>query len=489
MAPRDNIVELPPQASRIGGAWVTGSAWIDVNDPATGAIIGRVPNLGAEETERAVTAATGAMPAWAARTAAERADILRAWHALVLSKRTWLARLLTLEQGKPIVEAEAEIDYAAAYILWFAEEARRVYGEIIPAPTGDTRILVLRQPVGVVGAITPWNFPAAMITRKLAPAVAAGCGVVLKPAIETPFTAIALIDLAEQAGIPAGLLNLVTGDAEPIGAVLTTDPRVRKISFTGSTAVGARLFAQSASTMKRLGLELGGNAPFVVFEDADLDAAVTGAIQAKFRNAGQTCVCADRFYIQQSIYPAFIERFAAAMAHLRSGSGFAPGVTIGPVIHERALTRLEKLIEEAMQSGARLLCGGTRSKGAGTFLEPTLLCDVDHSMRIVSDEVFGPIAAVMPFADEAEVIERCNASEAGLAAYFYARDHARIWRVAEAIEAGMIGVNTGRISTEVAPFGGVKSSGIGREGSRHGIEAFCELKYVCLDIGSGEKAA
>ena len=468
------------EACLIGGERVTGTEWIAVDNPATGAILGRVPRLGAEATDAAITAAAAAMPTWAARTASERGAVLRRIADLMRDHRESLARLLTEEQGKPLDEARGEISHAAAFFDWFAEEARRAYGEVIPSHDAGKRLMVLKQPVGVVAAITPWNFPAAMIARKVAPALAAGCAIVVKPAEQTPFSALAIGMIAEQAGLPSGLLNIVTGDPIAIGAAMTASPTVRKLSFTGSTAVGALLFAQSAATIKKLSLELGGNAPFIVFEDADLDAAVAGAITAKFRNAGQTCVCANRIYVQAGIHDAFVERLRVAIGRLVVGDGATEGVTLGPLIDDDALAKVDAHVADALAKGATLLAGGQRTKGR--FYPPTLLAGATDTMLVTREETFGPLAPVIRFATEAEVFRAANSTPFGLAAYVYTRDLARTWRAAERIEAGMIGINTGLISTEVAPFGGIKSSGLGREGSRHGLDDFLELKYVCVAV-------
>ena len=473
---------LRREACLIDGAWITADRWIEVDDPATCAVIGRVPSLGAAETERAILAAQRAMAPWAARPAKERAQVLRRIADLMLANVEPLARLLTEEQGKPLAEARGEIAYAASFFEWFGEEARRAYGDIIPGHMADKRLLVLKQPVGVVGAITPWNFPSAMIARKVAPALAAGCGVVVKPSELTPFSALALGVLAEEAGLPAGLLNIVTGDAQDIGGALLESGIVRKISFTGSTAVGIKLMQGAAPTVKKMSLELGGNAPFIVFDDADLDAAVEGAIQSKFRNAGQTCVCANRLYVQAAVYDAFVERLVVAVRRLSVGAGTAEGVTIGPLINAAAMAKVERHIADAVGKGASVLLGGGPSTLGGRFFEPTVLRDVTPDMLVQREETFGPLAPVIRFEHEAEAIALANASEFGLAAYFYARDLSRVWRVAEAIEAGIVGVNTGLISTEVAPFGGIKSSGLGREGSHYGLEDYQELKFVCLSV-------
>lgn len=471
---------LQREACLIGGRWIDNGRWIAVDDPATGEIIGRVPDLGASETEAAIAAARAARPAWAARTAKDRASVLRCFFDLMMAHQEDLARLLTAEQGKPLTEARGEVAYAASFVEWFAEEAKRLYGEVVPGHAADKRIVVLRQPIGIVGAITPWNFPSAMVTRKIAPALAAGCAVILKPALQTPFSALALGVLAEEAGLPAGLLNIVTGDAVAIGGVLTASADVAKISFTGSTRTGALLAAQSAPTVKKMSLELGGNAPFIVFDDADVDAAVEGAIQAKFRNAGQTCVCPNRLYVQAGIYDAFAERLAAAVDRLKIGRGTEDGVTIGPLIDPPAIAKVEAHVADACGKGARLLTGGARLEGR--FFLPTVLTGVTDDMVCVQEETFGPIVPLIRFADEDEVIARANDSEYGLAAYFYTKDLSRMWRVAEAIESGMIGINTGAISTEVAPFGGIKRSGLGREGSRHGLDDYTELKYLCIGV-------
>ena len=468
----------------IDGAWVAadGGGTIAVTNPATGATIGTVPDMGAAETRRAIAAATKAMAGWAAATAATRSRVLRRFFDLMLAEQESLATLLTSEQGKPLAEARGEIAYAASFIEWFAEEAKRVYGDVIPSFASDRRIVVLKQPVGVVGAITPWNFPAAMITRKIGPALAAGCAVVLKPASETPLTALALGVLAADAGLPPGLLNIVTGDAAAIGGELTSNADVRKISFTGSTATGRLLMRQSADTIKKLSLELGGNAPFLVFDDADPDAAVDGAIASRYRNSGQTCVCANRFYVQAGIHDVFVARLAERVAALRPGDGMAPGTDLGPLIDSRALAKVEAHVADALAKGGRLLTGGRKSALGGTFYEPTVIADGRPGMRFAHEETFGPLAGVIRFETEAEAIALANASEFGLAGYFYTKDLARAVRVAEALQCGMVGVNTGLISTEVAPFGGVKQSGVGREGSRYGIDDYVEIKYLCVGV-------
>ena len=455
-------------------------ATLDVENPATGARLGSVPNAGRDETRDAIEAAAASFPAWRARTGKERAALLRAWFDLIMQNQEDLATLLTLEQGKPLAESRGEVAYGAAFIEWFAEEAKRTYGDIIPGHARDKRILVTKEPIGVVGCITPWNFPIAMITRKVGPALAAGCTTVVKPASQTPFSALALAALAEQAGLPPGVLNVVTGSARDIGGELTSNPLVRKISFTGSTEVGKLLMAQSSTTVKKLSLELGGNAPFIVFDDADLDAAVEGAIVSKYRNSGQTCVCANRLLVQASVYDAFAARLSAAVSQLTVGSGLEPGVTQGPLIDEAAVAKVEAHIADALAKGATLLRGGHRTAPGGRFFEPTVLTGATEAMAIAREETFGPVAPLFRFETEADAIRMANATEFGLAAYFYGRDIGRIFRVAEALEYGIVGVNTGVISTEVAPFGGVKESGIGREGSKYGIEDYLVVKYLCL---------
>ncbi len=457
-------------------------ARLPVTDPSDGRVIAEVPAMGAVETRRAIAAAERAWPGWRALTAAERAARLRAWHEGMLSHQEDLARIMTAEQGKPLAESRAEIAYAASFLEWFAEEGRRVYGELIPPHQADKRLLVMRQPIGVCAAITPWNFPAAMITRKAGAALAAGCTLVLKPAEQTPLSALALAELAQRAGIPAGVLNVVTGEPEAIGAELTGNPAVRKLSFTGSTEVGRLLMRQCAEGIKRVSLELGGNAPFIVFDDADLDAAVDGAIASKYRNTGQTCVCANRLLVQAGVHDDFAERLARRVADLRVGPGTAEDVTQGPLIDAQALEKVEEHIADALERGARVLTGGRRHALGGTFFEPTVLAGVTAGMRIAGEETFGPVAPLFRFEAEAEAIALANATEFGLAAYVYTRDLARSWRVCEALEYGIVGVNTGIISTAVAPFGGMKQSGLGREGARQGIEEYLETKYVCVDI-------
>jgi len=466
----------------VGGRWYPerSSAQLSVHNPATGERIAVLPQCGRKETREAIDAADKALPAWRALTAAERGARLRRWFELMIANREDLALLMTAEQGKPLAESRGEIAYAASFLEWFAEEGKRVYGDLIPSPFADRRILVLKQPVGVCAAITPWNFPSAMITRKAAAALAAGCTMVVKPAEQTPLSALALAELADRAGIPPGVFNVVCGDPELIGAELTGSPVVRKLSFTGSTEVGRLLMAQCAPTLKRLSLELGGNAPFIVFDDADLEAAVEGALVSKYRNTGQTCVCANRFLVQAGIYEAFAARLRAAVVAMKVGDGLEPGVSQGPLIDEAALVKVESLLADAVGKGARVLEGGHRHSLGGTFFEPTVLADLTPGMRMAREEVFGPVAPLFQFADESEAIALANDTEYGLAAYLYSRDLGRVWRVSEALEYGMVGINTGIISTEVAPFGGIKGSGFGREGSRYGIEEYLEIKYLSL---------
>lgn len=469
----------------IGGSWTAAERRLAVTNPATGETIAEVADMGAADTRAAIEAAAAAIPAWVATPAKARAAVLRRWFDLIMANQEDLARLMTAEQGKPLAESRGEIAYAASFIEWFAEEGKRAYGDIIPATQAGQRIMVLKQPVGVVAAITPWNFPAAMITRKVGPALAAGCAIVVKPAAQTPLSALALAVLAEEAGLPAGLLSIVpTSDARGVGAEMTGNPLVRKLSFTGSTEIGKLLYRQSADTVKKLGLELGGNAPFIVFDDADIDEAVRGAIASKYRNAGQTCVCANRLYVQAGIHDAFVAKLADAVRGLKVGDGAQPGTDIGPLIEEAAVEKVERHIADATAKGATVICGGVRSALGGTFFEPTLLTGVTAAMDVAREETFGPLAPVFRFADEADVVAQANDTRFGLAAYFYARDLARVWRVAEALEYGIVGVNTGLISTEVAPFGGIKESGLGREGSRYGIDDYLEVKYVCVGLGS-----
>lgn len=470
------------QACYIDGQWVGADSGetFSVTNPATGEVIATVPRCGAAETGRAIAAAETAFKTWRETTAAERSRILRRWFDLLMSNQEDLARLMTSEQGKPLAEARGEIAYAAAYVEWFAEEAKRAYGEVIPSPFKDRQIVVTREPVGVCAAITPWNFPSAMITRKVAPALAAGCTIILKPAEQTPLSALALAELAEQAGVPRGIFSVVTGRAAAIGGVMTASPTVRKLTFTGSTAIGQLLMQQCAGTVKKLSLELGGNAPFIVFDDADLDAAVAGAVASKYRNAGQTCVCSNRFLVQAGVYEQFADKLAAAVTALKVGNGLDDGVTQGPLIDPPALTKVEELVQDAVAKGARVVSGGQRHALGGTWYQPTVLADVTPAMAVAKEEIFGPVAPLFRFRTEAEAIAMANDTEYGLAAYFYSRDHRRVWRVSRQLEYGMVGINTGLISTEVAPFGGVKFSGVGREGSSHGLGEYMELKYLAL---------
>ncbi len=470
------------EACYVDGQWVqakSGST-ISVDNPASGEVIGKVPRLGATETRQAIEAANRAFPAWSQKTAKERAAILRRWFDLMMANQEDLARLMTLEQGKPLAESRAEVAYAAAFLEWFGEEAKRLYGDTIPAHQADKRIVVIKQPIGVVACITPWNFPLAMITRKAGPALGVGCTVVLKPASQTPFSALALAELAERAGVPKGVLNILTGSATEIGGELTSNPIVRKLSFTGSTEIGKILMAQCAGTVKKLSLELGGNAPFVVFEDADLDAAVEGTIASKYRNTGQTCVCTNRLLVQDTVYDAFANKLSAAVKTLKPAPGLEPGATQGPLIDDAAVEKVESHIRDAQSKGAKILVGGRRHALGGRFFEPTILTEVTPQMAVAREETFGPVAPLFRFKTEAEAVALANDTEFGLAAYFYGRDIARIWRVAEALEYGIVGINTGLISTEVAPFGGVKESGLGREGSKYGMDEYVEMKYLCF---------
>jgi succinate-semialdehyde dehydrogenase/glutarate-semialdehyde dehydrogenase len=469
------------EACYIDGEWVPSrDPVINVDNPATGEIIGRVPKLGVADVQRAIRAANKAFPLWSAKTARERAATLRKWYELMMETRDDLARLMTIEQGKPLAESQGEVAYAASFLEWFGEEAKRVYGDTIPQHQADKRIVVIKQPIGVVACITPWNFPLAMITRKAGPAIASGCTVVLKPASQTPFSALALAELAERAGMPKGVFNVVTGSAAEIGAELTANPVVRKLSFTGSTEIGKILMAQCAGTVKKLSLELGGNAPFIVFDDADLDAAVEGAIASKYRNTGQTCVCTNRVLVQEPIYDSFAAKLAATVKNLKPGPGLKPGVTQGPLIDDVAVEKVEDHVRDALEKGAKILTGGRRHALGKRFYEPTVLTEVTPQMRVAREETFGPVAPLFRFKTEAEAVAIANDTEFGLAAYFYGRDIARVWRVAEALEYGIVGINSGLISTEVAPFGGVKESGLGREGSKYGIEEFLEIKYLCF---------
>jgi succinate-semialdehyde dehydrogenase/glutarate-semialdehyde dehydrogenase len=470
------------EACYVEGQWIQASSGqtIGVDNPATKEIIGRVPKLSGSETRRAIEAANTAFPSWSKKIAKERAAILRRWFDLLMANQEDLARLMTLEQGKPLAESRGEVAYAAAFLEWFGEEAKRVYGDSIPQHQADKRIVVIKQPIGVVACITPWNFPLAMITRKAGPAIGSGCTVVVKPAEQTPFSALALAELAERAGVPKGVFNIVTGSPAEIGAELTSNPIVRKLSFTGSTEVGKLLMAQCAGTIKKLSLELGGNAPFIIFEDADLDAAVEGAIASKYRNTGQTCVCANRFLVQDTVYDAFAEKLIVAVNNLKPAPGLETGATQGPLIDDAAVEKVESHIRDAQSKGARILVGGHRHALGGRFFEPTILADVTPRMALAREETFGPVAPLFRFKTEADAIALANDTEFGLAAYFYGRDIARVWRVAEALEYGIVGINTGIISTEVAPFGGVKESGLGREGSKYGIDEYVEIKYLCF---------
>ncbi|MYL24388.1 succinate-semialdehyde dehydrogenase [Halomonas alkaliantarctica] len=470
----------------IDGSWVAADSGEQINvvNPATQELVGDMPRLGKAETLRAVDAADAALPAWRAMTAQERADLLIKWHDLMLEHQQDLAMLMTFEQGKPLKEAEGEIAYAASFLRWFAEQGRRIYGETIPAAKASQRIVVTKQPVGVVGAITPWNFPAAMITRKAGAALAAGCTIVVKPASQTPFSATALAFLAERAGIPRGVFNVVPGQASEIAQALTSSPKVRKITFTGSTEVGRKLMAQASEHIQKISLELGGNAPFIVFEDADLDAAVEGAMAAKFRNAGQTCICTNRFLVQSSVVNAFCEKLAVAMnSELHVGNGSKPNINIGPLIDQDAVQKVSEHVQDAVDRGAELLLGGHPHSLGGNFFSPTLISFATSEMKVAKEETFGPLAAVFPFDDEETAISMANDTQYGLASYFYSKDLARVWRVSEALEYGMVGVNTGLISNAAAPFGGVKASGIGREGGHQGLDEFLETKYVCIDLG------
>ncbi|WP_404941461.1 NAD-dependent succinate-semialdehyde dehydrogenase [Pseudomonas danubii] len=464
----------------IDGHWSSGGASYPVYNPANGELITQVQKAGAEETRLAIAAAQRALPAWRALTAKERSQRLKRWSELMLGQQRELATLLSREQGKPLAEAMGEVVYAASFLEWFAEEAKRAYGDVIPSHKADARIIVTKQAIGVVAAITPWNFPLAMVTRKVGPALAAGCTMILKPSEETPLSAFALGVLAEQAGIPAGVLNIVSGDAPAIGQALQASSVVRKLSFTGSTGTGKLLMRQSADTLKKVSLELGGNAPFIVFDDADLDAAVKGAMASKFRNTGQTCVCVNRFFIQDGVYEAFTTKLAEAVAVLRVGSALDGDTEQGPLINAAALAKVEAHVGDALEKGARLLCGGRRHALGGTFFEPTILTEASDQMRIAEEETFGPVAACFRFKDEAEVLQRANDTPYGLSAYFYSRDIGRVWRMAEGLEAGMVGINEGIISTEVAPFGGIKESGLGREGSRYGLDDYLEIKYLLM---------
>ena len=471
----------------IDGGWsaADNGATLEVKNPATAQLLGTIPNMGADETKRAIAAAATALPAWRARTAKDRAVIMRRWFDLMIANQDDLAALMTAEQGKPLAESRTEIAYSASFIEWFAEEAKRLYGDIIPGHQGDKRIMVLRQPVGVVAAITPWNFPSAMITRKAGPALAAGCTMVLKPATQTPLSALALAELAQRAGIPKGVFSVVTGSATAIGGEMTGNPTVRKVTFTGSTEIGKKLMVQCAATVKKLSLELGGNAPFIVFDDADLDAAVQGALASKYRNTGQTCVCANRLLVQAGVYDEFARRLKEAVTQFRVGDGLAGATDQGPLIDAKAVAKVEEHIADALAKGAKVALGGKRHALGGTFFEPTILTDVTPKMLVAREETFGPVAPLFKFETEAQAIAMANDTEFGLAAYIYTRDLARSWRVSEAVEYGIVGLNTGIISTEVAPFGGVKDSGLGREGSSEGLDEYLETKYLCFGGVSG----
>lgn len=464
----------------IAGRWTGSPKKIDVTNPANGQVIGTIPALGRAEAEDAIKSAEAAQKQWAATPAKQRGQILRRWFELMMENQDDLGRIMTAEQGKPLPEAKGEVAYGASFVEFFAEEARRIYGETIPSPWPNARIVAIKQPVGVVAAITPWNFPNAMITRKAGPALAAGCAFVVKPSEETPFSALALAELAERAGLPKGIFSVITGHAKEIGGEMTSNPIVRALSFTGSTAVGKLLMAQCATTVKKVGLELGGNAPFIVFDDADLDAAVAGAMASKYRNAGQTCVCANRFIIQEGIYDAFAEKLSKAVASLKVGDGFGEGTTTGPLINAKAVTKVEEHIADALKKGGKVVSGGKRHALGGTFFEPTVIRDVTPDMLIAREETFGPVAPLFRFKTEEEAIHMANDTEFGLACYFYTRDIGRVWRVGEALEYGIVGINEGIISTAEAPFGGVKESGIGREGSLHGVEEYTEIKYMLM---------
>ena len=477
-----NDPTLLKQAALVGGDWVEANAdtGIAVTNPATGDVIGYIPNLGAVETRQAIEAAENSRHGWAKRTAKERSQVLRRWFELMMENQDDLGAILTAEQGKPLAEARGEIAYGASFVEWFAEEARRAYGDVTPGHAPDKRIITIKHPIGVVAAITPWNFPNAMITRKAGPAFAAGCSMVLKPASQTPFSAIALAVLAERAGLPSGLFSVLTGSASGIGGEMTSNKIVQKLTFTGSTEIGALLYAQCAPTIKKLGLELGGNAPFIVFDDADIDEAVEGAVIAKFRNNGQTCVCANRIYVQADVYDEFAEKLAKKVALLPTGNGFDEGIIFGPLIDQAAVDKVQEHVDDAVSKGGLVTLGGKLHELGGTFYEPTIVTGVTADMAVATEETFGPVAPLFKFESEAEVVEAANNTEFGLASYFYSRDLARVWRVSEALDYGMVGVNTGLISTAEAPFGGVKMSGLGREGSRYGMDDFMELKYICM---------
>lgn len=481
--PKLNDASLLRKQAYVNGAWIGGAGSFDVVNPADGVTIASVPNLGAAETRSAIEAARVAFPAWAAKTGKERANIMRKWFDLMIAHADDLAALMTAEQGKPLAEAKGEVAYGASFIEWFAEEAKRVNGDVLSSTWSDKRMVVLKQPIGVCASITPWNFPIAMITRKVAPAVAAGCTIVIKPAEQTPLSALALAELAHRAGLPAGVINIITADAErsiEVGKVLCDSPVVRHLSFTGSTPVGRILMQQCAPTVKKLSLELGGHAPFIVFDDADLDAAVEGALASKYRNAGQTCVCTNRFYVHESVYDAFVQKLAAGSNRLKVGNGFEQGAALGPLIDDQAVAKVEEHVADALAKGAKVESGGKKHALGGHFYEPTVLSNVTNDMKIMREETFGPVAAVVKFKSEEEAIAAANDTEFGLASYFYSRDIGRVWRVAEKLEYGMVGINTGIISNEVAPFGGVKQSGLGREGSKYGMDEYLEMKYLCM---------
>ncbi|MFC0683292.1 NAD-dependent succinate-semialdehyde dehydrogenase [Novosphingobium clariflavum] len=472
------------QQCYIDGAWcdADSGATFEVTDPGSGAVLGTVPKMGADETGRAIDAAERALPAWRAKTAGERSKLMRRLFDLMIQHQDDLGELLTREQGKPLAEGRGEIAYGASFIEWFAEEAKRAYGDTIPGHAADRRIVVIKQGVGVVAAITPWNFPNAMITRKLGPALAAGCTIVIKPASATPYSALAIAHLCELAGIPKGVVNVVTGSAGQIGSALTASPKVAKLTFTGSTEIGRDLLRECAGTIKKTSMELGGNAPFLVFDDADVDAAIDGAMISKFRNGGQTCVCTNRFYVQDGVYDAFVEKLAKRVSAMKVGYGMDAGTEVGPLIDEKAVEKVEEHLQDAIAGGASVLAGGQRNERGGSFFNPTVVAGVKPDMKLAREETFGPLAGVIRFTDEADAIRMANDTEFGLASYFYARDLSRVWRVAEALEAGMVGINTGLISTEVAPFGGVKQSGLGREGSHYGLDDYMEVKYLCMGI-------
>lgn len=477
-----NDPSLLKQLCYLAGQWraADSSQTIAVTNPATGEVLGTIPKMGTVETRHAIEAANAALPAWRAKTAKERAVILRRWFELMMANQEDLAIIMTAEQGKPLAESRGEISYAASFIEWFAEEGKRLYGDTIPSYASDKRIVVIKEPIGVCAAITPWNFPAAMITRKAGPALAAGCTMVVKPATATPYSALALAELGERAGIPAGVFSVITGSSKEIGEEMTANPIIRKLTFTGSTEIGKELTAKCAATMKKVSMELGGNAPFIVFNDADLDAAVEGAIASKYRNTGQTCVCTNRLLVQSGVYDVFAEKLAAAVAQMRVGDGLKGDVQQGPLIDEASVQKVEEHIHDAVSKGARIALGGRRHELGGTFFQPTILCDVTPQMLVAREETFGPVAPIFKFETDQEAIQMANDTEFGLASYFYTRDIGRVWRVAEALEYGMVGINTGLVSTEIAPFGGVKESGIGREGSKYGIEEFVEVKYLCM---------